>query len=222
MRQSLIASLSEYGLIIQGEVGPEDDVLWPEIDGVPAKSVVLIGHGGSSFWPHFSHWLAQQDNALSDPLDTWSKEVLTDIARAHGANAYFPSDKPYRPFQRWAMRGLGVKPSPLGILMHPKFGLWHGFRGALAFEKWDIEKAPMQAHPCESCDDKPCLSACPVDAFSSEGLDRVACHDYLATSEVKSCMLQGCGARNACPVRAEYRYATEQLQFHMSAYQYSF
>ena len=29
------------------------------------------------------------------------------------------------------MRAEGLKPSPLGVLVHPDFGLWHGYRGAI-------------------------------------------------------------------------------------------
>ena len=32
------------------------------------------------------------------------------------------------------MRAEGLKPSPIGILMHPQFGLWHAYRGALLFD----------------------------------------------------------------------------------------
>ena len=31
------------------------------------------------------------------------------------------------------MRAEAVAPSPLGILIHPDYGLWHAYRGALAF-----------------------------------------------------------------------------------------
>ena len=78
---------------------------------------------------------------LANPLDTWSREVIGEVAEEFGARAVSPSDRPYLPFQQWAMRAEGLRPSPLGILMHPEYGLWHAYRGALLF---DVE-IPIQA-----------------------------------------------------------------------------
>ena len=50
-----------------------------------------------------------------------------------GGTAWFPSEKPWQPFQQWAMRAEGLKASPLGVLIHPDYGLWHGYRGAIGF-----------------------------------------------------------------------------------------
>ena len=32
---------------------------------------------------------------------------------------------PYWPFQQWARRAEPVHPSPIGVLIHPRYGLWH-------------------------------------------------------------------------------------------------
>ena len=56
---------------------------------------------------------------------------LFDSAAEIGGQAIFPSDKPYMPFQQWAMQAEGLKKSPLGMLIHPVYGLWHAYRGAI-------------------------------------------------------------------------------------------
>ena len=79
------------------------------------------GQAGAAPWPHFLRWRRSASRqTLPDPLDTWSREVIGAVAQQFGARAVSPSDTPYLPFQQWAMRAEGLKPSPLGILMHPR------------------------------------------------------------------------------------------------------
>jgi hypothetical protein len=117
------------------------------------------------------------------------------------------------------MRAEGLRPSPLGILIHPRYGLWHGYRGAIGFaDKVGEATMPFDRHPCDQCQDRPCLSSCPADAVHAARFDVRACRSHLRLPEGASgCMTGGCTARNACPVGADYRYPVGQLQFHMAA-----
>jgi ferredoxin len=217
------ALLSECGLSVRGvaRFGPEHEA--PRlIDGQPAAAVLLIGLTGGGMWAHFDHWrMAQADHGGSDPLDRWSKIVIDALADAVGAQACYPSDAPYQPFQAWAMRAEGLQPSPLGILIHPRYGLWHSYRGALLFATWDSEALSSSArepHPCDTCWEKPCLSTCPVGAILPDGFDVAGCRQHLVSEQRQAgCMVSGCLARNACPVGADHRYPEAQLQFHMQA-----
>ena len=187
--------------------------------GPSARTAVLIGHVGSSIWPHFSQWLAAQDPVPADPLDCWSKGIIGAAAVEFGGRAVFPSDRPYLPFQQWAKQAEGLKPSPLGLLIHPDFGLWHAYRGAILFDDVTFcQHVEKSSHPCDDCVEKPCLSACPVDAFSKAGYDVKSCRDHLKTTEGQVCMKGGCKARLACPVGRDYRYLPEQMRFHMAAF----
>ncbi|WP_226951286.1 4Fe-4S dicluster domain-containing protein [Rhizobium terrae] len=209
-------ALGPYGILVRGVVNFDAGEGPMLADGSRALSVVLLGNAGSSIWPAFSRWRKTYQG--TDPLDTWSKQLIRPLAGKLGASAYFPSDPPWQPFQQWATKAEGLKPSPLGILIHPKYGLWHGYRGALGFS-FEIEAAPAEAsHPCDRCLEKPCLAACPADAVGIVGFDVMRCRTYLKRgSEGVSCMISGCLARSACPVGATYRYEPEQLRFHMQA-----
>ncbi|WP_110748813.1 4Fe-4S dicluster domain-containing protein [Phyllobacterium leguminum] len=217
---TITAALAPYGLIPRGGFvfsGGEDA---PR--GVArnrARSIVLVGHAGSSIWPHFARWWENEGRDRADPLDNWSKQVLGEAAEALGARAAFPSDKPWLPFQQWATRAEGLKPSPLGLLIHPVFGLWHAYRGALLFDE-EIEFPAHRAfpHPCDQCAAKPCLSACPVEAFDGAGFAVDRCRDYLRADVGKACRTGGCLARLACPVGREYAYEAAQQRFHMAAF----
>ncbi|AYD00974.1 4Fe-4S dicluster domain-containing protein [Neorhizobium sp. NCHU2750] len=214
--------LGPSGILIRGTVDfamGEGPLL---ADGTNAASVVLLGNAGGSIWPAFSRWKAGYDGP--DPLDTWSKEIIHPLAERLGGTAYFPSDPPWQPFQQWAMRAERLKPSPLGILIHPDYGLWHGYRGAIGFvQRLDDASASSitgRRHACDHCPAKPCLSTCPVSAIRPDPQNFAvsACRSHLLTlSGQGACMVSGCLARNACPVGEQYRYLSAQLEFHMHA-----
>lgn len=218
----LRAALAPHGLAPRGVSVFGDDGQGPDLgNGLRAAAVVLVGHGGGTLWPVFRAWQERQaDHGGSDPLDAWSKAVVAPIAAAFSATAFFPSDPPYQPFQQWAMRAEGLRASPLGILIDPVYGLWHGFRAALAFATWEGAASawPQQLHPCENCIEKPCLTRCPADAVSIDRFDVPACRSHLSTDAgAAGCMQSGCVARLACPVGAGYAYGHDQARFHMRA-----
>ncbi|NFV78654.1 hypothetical protein [Magnetospirillum aberrantis] len=175
-------------------------------------TVVLIGTAGSAFWPYFQ--AARRDEA--DPLDHWSRRVMGDLAARFGARPLLPQDgPPFLPFQRWAMAAEAVYPSPMGVLVHPQYGLWHSYRGALAFDgPVAVPSRPDGANPCDSCADRPCAAACPVAA--AVPYDVPKCKAYLEAGG--ECRGIGCLPRHACPLGRDYAYVPEQAAFHMEAF----
>jgi hypothetical protein len=156
---------------------------------------------------------------VTNPLDRWSREVIEAAAAEFGARAAFPSDRPYLPFQRWAAEAEGLKASPLGILIHPEYGLWHAYRGALLFDRaLDLPPPVPRPHPCDDCRAKPCLSACPVGAFDGESYDVATCRSHVNSGRGSACLSGGCLARHACPVGRAYAYGEPQQRFHMTAF----
>jgi ferredoxin len=220
MIDGITAALGANGLILRGGfVFPDSEDAPHGASGAPAKSVLLVGQAGAAPWPHFLRWRERQAQQIANPLDSWSREVIGDVAQAFGAHAVSPSDKPYLPFQQWAVRAEGLKPSPLGILMHPQYGLWQAYRGALLFE--DEIALPEQGeaiHLCDACVEKPCLKSCPVDAYSPEGFAYQACLAHVRGANGEPCRSGGCLDRNACPYGTEYSYPPDVQAFHMAAF----
>lgn len=214
------ATLSIKGLILRGGfVFGEGEGAPAGPSGRPARSVLLVGQAGAAPWPHFLKWRERQAADLADPLDTWARGVIGSVAQTVGARAVSPSDRPYLPFQRWAMRAEGLRPSPLGILMHPEYGLWHAYRGALLFDHEISIQAPHEViHLCDTCDGKPCLKACPVDAYSQTGFAYQDCVAHVRGQAGGACRDGGCLDRNACPYGTEYRYPAEVQAFHMASF----
>jgi hypothetical protein len=212
-------ALHEVGLLSRGGFHPHiDDNVPPLPDGRPAKTVVLAGNAGDSMWHRFQLAVQEEKEELS--LDQWTQRVLTAVARKLRAHACFPfSGPPYLPFQRWAQHAEPVAPSPIGPLIHPEYGLWHAYRGALAFAE-RIELPPPIAHatPCQSCPTRPCLSTCPVGALTPGHFNMLACLDHLGSEAGGECLHGGCLARRACPVGVKFQYPRPQAQFHQQAF----
>ena len=196
---------------------PDDNVpILPGGDKV--ETLVLVGNVGSDMWHEFQS--SDASKRRRNPLDGWSERVITVLAKRLDAHPFFPfSGPPYLPFQRWAQRGDPVKPSPIGPLIHPEYGLWHAYRGALAFPT-RIELPPRRPieSPCETCAERPCLSTCPVEAFSDNGYDVPACVAHIGSADGTDCREQGCRARRSCPIGQKFHYLPAQAEFHMRAF----
>lgn len=208
------------GLAWRGAFHPTaDDAVPPLPDGKAAGTLVLLGFAGGVGWPAFAASAEAADGA-PHPLDRWSRRVVTDLARSWGGAALFPfGGPPWLPFQRWAQRAEPVFASPLGILIHPGWGLWHSYRGAVALpERIALPEADAASHPCDSCTLRPCLADCPVGAFSADGYDVAACAKHVAGPGGSECRTAGCRARRACPVGAGWTYAADAAGFYMESF----
>ncbi|WP_437478253.1 hypothetical protein WME75_29925 [Sorangium sp. So ce1014] len=213
----LSARCDRAGIPLRGGFHPLDADGVPAAGGLAAGTLVLLGNAGPSMWRAFSR---AREQAPDLALDDWTFAVVSALAAELGAAALFPfTGPPYWPFQRWAQRAEPVYPSPLGILIHPRFGLWHGYRAALVFaERLSPPPREDRPSPCASCADKPCLGACPVSAFSPRSYDVAACLGHLDAQPAGACMNGGCLSRRACPVGQEHIYPDEQRRFHMRAF----
>ncbi|MDW3224694.1 MAG: ferredoxin [Paracoccaceae bacterium] len=183
-----------------------------------AGTLVLLG-ADRGCWPNFKRAREYRDGR-PDPLDRWSKRIIGAVARETGAKDTYPSDgPPYAPFISWAMQTGRFFQSPTGMMVHDTAGLMISIRGALHFDtRLDLE-TPERVNPCDSCFEKPCISACPVGALSAtQDYDVPACKSYLDTDPGQDCMTKGCKTRRACPVSIAFERAPEQSAFHMISF----
>jgi hypothetical protein len=216
----LTEALARHGLRLRGGFAT-DSVADAEILRVApwARSVILLGNVGSELWDKSGAEIAALGDP--DPLDRWTRSVIEPIASSVGGLALFPfAGPPYWPFQRWAERAEGVRQSPIGIQIHPEFGLWHAYRAAILLRGMIELPRQEQTHPCDTCVDRPCLTHCPVNAFTSTGyeVDRCVDHVVAVQNETGSCSTVGCLARLACPIGTAWRYRPEHARFHMHAF----
>jgi hypothetical protein len=215
----LEAKLGAFGLHLRGILRPdaeEAELLKVEVGS--EVSIALVGNIGSSYWPVFSRSPEYRDGQ-PDSLDRWSRGVAQQVAEVFQARAIFPFEgPPYYPFLQWAKRADALSQSPLGLMIHPQYGLWHSYRFALLIPQ-AIDQQPISlTSPCESCESQPCLITCPVNAFGNDGYDVDSCAGYLNQNAHARCHQEGCLARLACPIGENYRYESAQHRFHLRAF----
>ena len=204
-------ALTPYGLVTRGGFNG------PDLD---AESLVLVGSAGSEFWTAFRSSPEIKDGE-EHALDRWSARIGNGVAARMSATSVFPfGEAPFHPFLEWAQRAEPVQSSAMGIFIHPEYGLWHAYRFALLLPLplTGLRPRTTTKSACVSCVARPCLSSCPVGAFSTDGYDVEACCRYLATEPDARCHTSGCIARQSCPEGSAYRYEQEHAAFHMKAF----
>lgn len=176
------------------------------------KTTILLGPMEPGFWDYVS---TQRDFHGDDPLDNWSQIGVTQLADRLGAWAVFPfGGPPYHPFIAWALNSGAAWQSPVGLLVHADAGLLVSYRGALVFDRL-IDLLAAADKPCDTCVDKPCLTACPVNAIGANGYDVPKCKAHIAQDPVCAA---GCRVRLACPVSQTFGRNPAQTAFHMKAF----
>ena len=146
--ESVSSAIERAGFVARGALRLDDHERVGDLTGV--HTIVLAGFAGRDGWGAFKA-SAEAGDGLDHPLDRWSGRVIATLARELDANAFFPfGGPPFWPFQQWARRAEAVHPSPIGLLIHPRYGLWHSYRGALGFrEALDFPEPAAAPSPCE-------------------------------------------------------------------------
>lgn len=175
--------------------------------------VILIGHGGRELWQSLDpiHW------RHTDPIDSFShaaaQHFSQQVLRGYRYQIIYPGTRPVALQQLGSTAGWHCD-SPLGLGIHPHWGLWFAYRAVILTDAPLPEIGqPDPATACEQCPDQPCISHCPAQALKPDGqIDMSRCGDY-RLEEDSSCS-DRCLSRLSCPVAGEHRYTLEQINYH--------
>jgi len=167
-------------------------------------TILLLGPHEPGFWPAVCDSPEWRDGA-ADPVDRWSRRVITGLADRLGAQTHFPFGTHPAPFLTWALASNRAWTSPVGMLVQAEAGLMVSYRGALEFD-WNIQSPEVPTKPC---------TACPVGALQGAQYDVEACRSYVRSDPEQRCLSEGCLARRACPVSQTYQRAAAQSAYHM-------
>ncbi|MDE0718470.1 MAG: ferredoxin, partial [Rhodospirillaceae bacterium] len=116
--------LAGSGLFLRGAFHPTpEDAVPPLADGRAAGTVALIGNAGNDLWRAFR--ASCPDMAVRHPLDSWVAGYLRAAAEALGAELVDAMRPPWPPIQQWAARAGAGHRSPINLVIHPEYGLWH-------------------------------------------------------------------------------------------------
>lgn len=222
VQQFPIGELSDKGLLLQAACAISRlsaefsaPLLAAGVDLSSFKTLVLMGQAGSLLFDEVVSVRLPDPN----PFDSVSVGLVQEWFEANAPAArfeiVFPGPATLNLGKLAQLCGWG-SPSPLGLTIHPDYGLWVAHRVAFLTDlEWDSVE-PARPHPCDACVSRPCESACPASVVSLEsGFDVRACAEHRSPFG-SECEFQ-CFARNACPVGAEYRYGPVQMKHHYSS-----
>lgn len=187
-----------------------------------AGSVLMIGNYGGSMWEILQADMEADPSKYDgnrDPVDDLSSEAIEGAVgeladsglRACAVYPWRQEACGWLPFQSWALVcGFG-KMGLVGVVVHPEYGPWLSFRGAIIVDA-GVEPDPPLAdfEPCEECE-APCIEECPAGAVSREGCDVRKC---LGARLFDSRCEMRCAAREACVYGREHRFSREQITYH--------
>lgn len=211
--------LARAGFCLLGRFEPVPDDAVPAVrPGRETRAVLIVGSLSNALFELF-RTSAEAADGLPDPLDRFTRRVLSALADGEGLGIVFPFDgPPHHPFQRWTLRAGSFSRSPMGVLAHRAFGPWAGLRAALlSVEPLTASADAGTDGPCPACHDAPCLSACPAGALSQSGYDVPRCLAYLRADPAAPCH-DGCLARHACPFGRSHAQSAAAGRFHMRSF----
>lgn len=188
----------------------------------PTQGVLLFLSMGSSFADRTRY----TPNGGDDPFDRRALALVEPLLQFHllrwdiAAHVVYPQQSSSINLLAWLAAAKAQYPSRLGIGVRPDCGTWFAVRAAivtgLPMEVRDwlgqrYPRLPDAPSPCDTCVGRPCETACPVSAVGT-AFDLTKCISQRLTHD--SACAQGCAARSACPVGAEYRYSPSQMHYH--------
>jgi len=186
-----------------------------EPESADYQHLILLGNGGSQFWESMHRQRAMSDED-EDPVDNYFIRTIENTFDADPTYRIMYPGNHLLPLQELGKLVGWHHDSPLGLGIHPVFGLWFAYRGIImtntefipAVDDFD---APSES-PCASCDQKPCITACPAAAVTKSGLKIKLCTGYRLESDSR-CQSR-CVSRLVCPIGRDYRYLEEQMAYH--------
>jgi len=179
------------------------------------RQLLVLGHGGSAFWRAVSASVVS--DKMSAPIDTFTIAQVEKFFAEHAPDMSFQIVYPgpaLVPLQRLGALLGWHNDTPFKVGVNQAWGSWFAYRALLLVDSELTPSMPLTyPSPCDACERKPCVRACPVKAVSETAefdLDR--CMHF--RNRADSPCGQRCLSRLACPVGSEHRYSDAQLSYH--------
>ena len=197
--------------------------LAPSLSHPDFHRLVLVGSTGSAMWTSIERrGFADVDHPVdahaADAVAAWrrSLEVHSDVVWPRPSTDTDSEAAPALPVMKLGERAGWGRRSPLGIGMHPRHGLWVGYRAVVRVAgTWPVLREPPAVHACDSCPDTPCVTRCPVSAIGrGKGILATPCFEERLRPGA-DCSRR-CVSRLSCPVAPASRYPDAQVAHHQA------
>jgi len=170
------------------------------------RQLILLGHGGKRLWA----CVQAAGMPGEHPIDDYVIQTVAQVFADENYRIVYPGDAPVGLQQLGTLAGWH-HPSPFMVGIDGEWGSWFAYRAAILA---DTDFLPFlrvdRSHPCPTCSERPCISACPAAALSNGGFALDKCIAY-RQQDGSACQFT-CLARSACPVGSEHRYSEAQLR----------
>jgi hypothetical protein len=171
--------------------------------------LILIGHGGRTLWEA----VKKSGIGGADPIDDFTlrtiRQWMTECQPAKRYAILYPGPQPIALQRLGALAGWHHA-APFMVGIDAAWGTWYAYRAVvLADTHFAPSPAVDHSSPCATCQDKPCIAACPASAMAVGIFSLQKCVTW-RKQDASTCALT-CLARVACPVGSDHRYCTELL-----------
>lgn len=185
-------------------------------------AAVLVGSTGGAMWKSLTtRGFLDRDHPVDEHAEEGLRDFVAAVRRAGGrAERAWPSAPGSMEIAPLPITKLGEaagwgRRSPLGIGMHPRHGLWTGYRGLVLVDgDWTRRVEPHAPHPCDACETRPCVTRCPASAIgATKGIRADPC--FAERLRPGAACASACLSRLACPV-GDGRYPAAQIAHHQA------
>ena len=192
------------------------------------RQLILLGHGGKQLWECVQAAGIAGEHPIDDYTIQTIKQVFTEQLADHRYRLLYPGDAPVGLQQLGKLAGWH-QPSPFMVGIDAEWGSWFAYRAVVLADTDFFPFLPVdpgtsrcfygpgasscfhgRSHPCSTCSEQPCISACPAAALSDGIFALDKCIAY-RRQDGSACQFT-CLARVACPVGSEHRYSEAQLR----------
>lgn len=196
--------------------------------------LILLGHGGKRLWDCVQAAGLPGEDPIDDYVMQSVRRIFADHLAGRNYRIVYPGEAPVGLQQLGTLAGWH-QPSPFMVGIDAEWGSWFAYRAVILADtdflpifpvdprasRWFYGRNPQAAgqgaqaswersHPCLTCLEQPCLSACPAGAVTNQAFALDKCLAYRQSAD-SACQFT-CLARIACPVGREHRYSADQLR----------
>jgi ferredoxin len=175
------------------------------------RNLMLFGNGGTRLWQCMQK--NQQDE--THLVDSFFIDCIDRVFADSDYKTVYPGNH-FLPLQGLGRLAGWHHDSTMGLGIHPVFGLWFAYRGAVLtnteFSPYTTDSSAMPESPCDTCEREPCITACPARAVTTDRYQVRQCTDYRLQAE-SSCQSR-CISRQVCPLGKEHQYLPDQMKHH--------